>query len=252
MSKQQSISQHGVHFSGHDVQVRLILEGRNSTTVKQPPAASAAAAAADVDNSSSSKPAKTGATTSQLVSLAQAIETAVELDKDLVEVDIRNQVIPVVKIISLASLEYIASKQKKPPTNVDSPKTSTTSSLAVSANENTSTPPPPPRQQHRQQQQQKEKELRFSAGIAQNDLMRKIDLMVDFLQQGHRCRIQIRAPRHLLAQQPAIIVDMIQFVLDTLRESMGGTEAALMHRPPQFNPEQTQVTFLVQPPSKKS
>lgn len=151
-----------------------------------------------------------GKSTSDVMSLKMAIQLAVESDRDLVEVALDKD-IPVVKAVALTSLEYRSRKQK-----------SVASALSV-------------------------KEFQVKAGIAENDLMRKMDQMIGFLRKGHRTRIRIRGTRKAFTRNPQVVVDTLQEVLDILQEE----EAGELVNPPEFNEQRTQCQALLQTPPKK-
>ena len=92
----------------------------------------------------------------EVVPLSTAIRTSIDTEKDLIDISL-NQDMPVVKVASLKSLEYKSSK------------------MAAAKKLNTALP---------------EKEFRFRAGIAENDMLRKIDKMSSFLSKGHKCFVQ--------------------------------------------------------------
>lgn len=151
-----------------------------------------------------------GKSTSNIVTLKEAIQVAIEEDKDLVEIALEQQV-PVVKVISLAALEYQQSKTKKP------------AAAALP-----------------------EKEVQLKAGIAENDLLRKIDQMVSYLQKGHKVKIRIRGTRRVLTQNREAVQDTLNEVLKLVEKE------GELFREPAFNEQRTQVHATIQSiPTKK-
>lgn len=151
-----------------------------------------------------------GKSQSEVVSLKKAIQTAVETDKDLIEVAI-GQEIPVVKVIALASLEYKNRKQK-------------TTAVALPL-----------------------KEVQLKAGIAENDLLRKVDQIIGYLAKGHKCKVRVRGTRRVLNSNPNAVVDTIEDVLNIVKDEEAGTTV----KPPEYNAQKTQVQVLLQGLSKK-
>ena len=91
-----------------------------------------------------------------VMSLKEAIKLATQLHVDIIDIDSR-QPIPVVQLESLNHYEF--KKRKK-----------------VKARMSKLLP---------------DKELRFTPAIAENDLQRKIDQIIDYLEKGHKCSIRV-------------------------------------------------------------
>lgn len=138
--------------SADQLQVRMIVEGREGA------------------------PSQTS-----LVSLADAIQTSIEMDLDLIDIS-SNQDVPVVKVDSLKRLAYqkIRTSAKK---------------AADPA----------------------EKELRFKPSIAEADMERKIDQMIGYLERGHRCAVQIRANRREMYRDPMAAKTMADRILERVQ-----------------------------------
>lgn len=149
-------------------------------------------------------------TISVVVSLSEAIKKSIELDKDLIEIALDHE-IPVVKLANIKVLEYKQSKilQKKK------------SSILP------------------------EKEFRFRAGIAENDMTRKVDKMTEALGKGHKCLVQIRCRRRELLVDPQAARTTIQRVLDAVKDVGEPLKAPTIH------PEGTSAQLYLQPMSKK-
>ena len=118
-----------------------------------------------------------------VVSLSAAIQTAVDLDLDLLAVAL-NQDIPVIKAASLSSVRYQSRKKKKEGA-------SSKSSLAA-------------------------KEFQFKVGIAENDLMRKLEKMKGFIDKGHLCTARFRCPGYIARNDEEALVEFVQKVVDRL------------------------------------
>jgi translation initiation factor IF-3 len=153
---------------------------------------------------------KGGKSTSDMVSLKEAIQIAVEEEKDMIEVSL-GQEVPVIKVSSLASMEYQARKQKPAASNLP------------------------------------EKEFQVKAGIGENDLLRKMAQMVSFLQKGHRCRVRIRAARRVLTRNPQAVVETLEEVLQLVQKEGAGEPV----KAPEFNATRNQVFVVLQAPAKK-
>lgn len=152
---------------------------------------------------------KQGKSTNDIVSLKVAIQTAVDEDRDLVEVTL-DQEVPVVKVVALSALEYQSRKKK-----------------AAGA--------------------LPEKEVQMKAAIADNDLLRKVDQMIGYLQKGHRVRVRIRGIRRVLLKNREAVADTLQQVLDLVQRE----EAGEFFNEPEFNEQRTQVVALLHAPTKK-
>jgi len=142
-----------------------------------------------------------------VVSLHEAIQKAITEQADLVEIAI-NQEVPVVTVSSLESLTYQAEKMGKK-------KTQTASVL---------------------------KETQFRVGIAENDMERKVDAVVKFLNKGHNVQIIVKAPRRYAIRDPEAASNMTNRILELLLE-----DAAELVRDPVMNETNTQAKFLVRP-----
>lgn len=128
---------------------------------------------------------KQGKSSSDVVPLTVAIQTAVEEDRDLVAVAL-DQEVPVIKVVALSALEYKARK-KKP----------ASSSLP-------------------------EKEVQLKTGTEEGDLMRKVEQMVGYLQKGHRVKLRVRGKRRQLIKNPEAVVDTMQEVIRLIQENEAG------------------------------
>lgn len=131
-----------------------------------------------------------------------------ELHKDLIAIAL-DQELPVVKVADLKALEY---KQTK--------KTKTSQALP-------------------------EKEFRFRAGIADNDLSRKIDNMIKYLEKGHKCLVNVRCRRFQLQKDPNAARNMVNRILELVDEVGEPT------KPPTVNPTKTAARLTLQPASSK-
>ena len=151
-----------------------------------------------------------GQSTSSVVSLREAIQTAVENDKDLIEVAIQQEV-PVVKVMALSSLAYQSKKQKQAAT-----------ALPV-------------------------KEIQLKAGIAENDLLRKVTQLIGYLEKGHKVKIRIRGTRKVLTINRNAVADTLEAILQMVQEQEAGETV----NDPDFNEQRTQVQVLLQAPPKK-
>ena len=151
-----------------------------------------------------------GQSTSSVVSLKEAIQTAVENDKDLIEVALQQEV-PVVKVMALSSLAYQSKKQKQAAT-----------ALPV-------------------------KEIQLKAGIAENDLLRKVTQLSGYLEKGHKVKLRIRGTRKVLTINRNAVADTLDAILQMVQEKEAGETV----NDPDFNEQRTQVQVLLQAPSKK-
>jgi translation initiation factor IF-3 len=127
------------------------------------------------DTASSKKPK------SIVMSLAEAIQLSLDEGKDLVEISI-DQEIPVVTISSLRGIAYQSSKAKK------GSKVSATTSSQL-------------------------KEVTMKAGIADNDLHRKVTEIMKFIEKGHACTVTVRAGRKFTRVNENAAHDAVQRVL---------------------------------------
>ena len=126
-----------------------------------------------------------GKSTSDVVSLKLAIQTAVENDRDLVGIAI-DQDVPVVRVVALSSLEYQSRKQKPAAT-----------ALPL-------------------------KEFQIKAAIAENDLRRKVDQMIGYLAKGHKAKVRIRATRRVLYHNPTAVSDTLEKVMQLVKDEEAG------------------------------
>ena len=120
----------------------------------------------------------------QVVSLAQAIQTSIEEQTDLIEIAIK-QDIPVVRVTSLNALQYKMSRSKS----------------------NANKPVAP-------------KEFRFNTGIAGHDLDRKIANVVKILEKGHNCLLMVRCKRWESSKHgPGFTTSTVQLIMSQLQEA---------------------------------
>lgn len=164
-----------------------------------------------VDDNPRDENEKNGKTTTSIASLAEAIRVSIESDKDLIEVSL-DQEIPVVKVACLKSLAYKNSK-------------------VANARQNGSAP--------------RVKEFRFRAGIAENDMKRKMDNMISFLTDGHRCLVQIRARRRELNLNPNAVKSTIVRIM----EKIEGVAEPM--KKPTIHPEGISGQLHLQPTANK-
>lgn len=147
----------------------------------------------------------------EVVSLTEAIKRSTELGLDLIEIDARQE-IPVVQIESLKAYEYKQTKKTK-------------------ANMSNALP---------------DKEFQFRATIAENDLQRKVDKMVDYLEKGHKCSIRVFTRAKMRQQYPTTAVDMV----DRIMERVGNAGEIISKV--EVDPEgRTAFCRLEQPPKQK-
>ena len=146
--------------------------------------------------------------TAEVVTLSKAIQTSVELHKDLVGIAL-DQELPVVKVADLKALEYKQTKKTK-------------SSQALP-----------------------EKEIRFRAGIAENDMNRKVENMISYLEKGHKCLVNVRCRRRDLQKDPNAAGNMVNRILELVEEVAEPT------KPPTFNPTNTMARLTLQPAFSK-
>jgi translation initiation factor IF-3 len=145
----------------------------------------------------------------EVVSLLKAMETARDLDVDLIGINLEQDP-PVVKAQEYTKLAYrtLSKKQKS-------------SSKAT-------------------------KEFTLRAGIAKNDLDRKVMNVIDYLKKGHNCQLSISSSAFNMRMDPGGIMVMIQNVTDQVGD-VGVCEKGV-----QFNEERTQASFLLRPNRKRN
>jgi translation initiation factor IF-3 len=151
----------------------------------------------------------------QLVSLEEAIQTALELEKDLIEVSIQQQT-PVVRVANLRSLQYRMERKKKAHKKIN---------LASSGT----------------------KEFRFNAVIDDNDLARKIASIRQTLERGQLCLVQVRCKKWQAANKPDFTARTVDRVLEQL--SPGSYELVV---PVDMHPERTMARVSLRPSSSSS
>jgi len=154
---------------------------------------------------------KTEGTTTEVVSLAKAIQTSVDLDHDLIGIALEQEV-PVVKVDCLKRLAYKQSRKSS---------------------------------QNKKGQTLPEKEFRFKTGIEDNDLQRKVDNMIKYLDKGHNCQVSIRSTRRAMTKDEDAARIMANKVLDLVSE-VGELESKL-----KVNPSKTFARFLLKPSSTR-
>ena len=139
----------------------------------------------------------------RVVSLSAAIQTAVEQDLDLIEIAL-HQEIPVIKAMKLSSLVYREKKKQS----------AAKPALA-------------------------RKEFSFKVVIGDNDLMRQVDRMKQFMEKGHQCLIRVRCPGWMASKDESTISKFLDRVLELLQ----GTGEPLTK--PEFNEMKTHVKIIV-------
>lgn len=125
---------------------------------------------------------------SAVMSLAEAIQLSLEEEKDLVEISL-DQEVPVVTISNFSSIAYQNNKAKK----------DSKSSTAVAS---------------------QLKEVTMQAGIADNDLQRKVNDILKFTEKGYACAVSIRAGRRHTRVNENAAQDTVQRVLNLLRDQV--------------------------------
>lgn len=152
-----------------------------------------------------------GKSTTEVMTLTQAVRKSLDMEKDLIEVDMKQDV-PVLRIARYESILYRQAKK--------------VADLKKKSNARPT------------------KEVRFRTGIQENDLRRKAGKICDYLGKGHNCLVTIRASARKAAQDPdeadrtaKVILGIIDKAGDFIKE-------------PSTNEERTQVQFLVRPASK--
>ena len=148
---------------------------------------------------------------SEETSLAQAIQTSLDLGLDLVEIDLQNAALPVVRAVQYEAKVYRTNKEKakkqvKDPASVV-------------------------------------KEFRFKARTAEYDMQRKLLSVVDALKKGHKCQIQATCQTKLI--KSGVCPEGAAEVMDKILSGVGSEGDAL--RPPELNPEKTVSTVQLMP-----
>jgi len=151
----------------------------------------------------------------ELMSLRQAIAATGELGVDLVGINLQQEV-PIVKAVDYNKLLYDESKKKS---------VKGKGGMVISA--------------------QVRKEFQFKAGIDENDLNRKVQNMISYLQKGHPCQVAITSNRRNLRQDSNAVVT----TLDRVRELVGenGNQQGQMKK----NAFGSRGSLLFQPTSNK-
>jgi translation initiation factor IF-3 len=146
---------------------------------------------------------------SEVVSLLKAMETARDLDVDLIGINLEQDP-PVVKAQEYTKLAYrtLSKKQKS-------------SSKAT-------------------------KEFTLRAGIAKNDLDRKVMNVIDYLKKGHNCQLSISSSGFNMRTNPGGIMVMIQ----TLTDQVG--DVGVCEKGVQINEDGNRANFLLRPNRKRS
>lgn len=150
---------------------------------------------------------------SEEVSLAEAIETSLDLGLDLVEIDLDNPKLPVVRAVDYDSKKYRMGKER-------SKKKADPGGVV--------------------------KEFRLKAKTADHDFDRKIDAIVAALQKGHKCKVQATCARRALETTNP---EGAEEVLQRLLERVKGYGVA--NNPPEVNKEKVHGTVLLKPIGKK-
>jgi translation initiation factor IF-3 len=145
--------------------------------------------------------------TVQVVSLTQAIQTSIAAKKDLIEVALENQEIPVVKVADYKSILYKSAKKVN---------------------------------KSIKKQSLPDKEIRVRAKIAENDLKRKTETIISYLEKGHKCVISVRCRQRDLEGNPNTAIATIDRVLDQVKHVGGPVKA------PTINEEKTGAQVMLQ------
>ena len=148
----------------------------------------------------------------QIMTLQEAIQQAVAEQKDLVGIAVEQEV-PVLTLSSWESLQYKSEKLTRE-------RRRNTALLASSVL----------------------KETTFKVGIADHDLTRKVDDIIEFLSKGHSCQIVVKAPRRYALKDPASARNMADRVLGMIEDNGGELVREMV-----MNEEQTQAKFLIRP-----
>jgi translation initiation factor IF-3 len=148
---------------------------------------------------------------SAVMSLTEAIQLSVKEEKDLVEISL-DQTVPVVTISNFSSISYQNNKAKK----------ESKSATAVAS---------------------QLKEVTMQAGIADNDLQRKVSDILKFTEKGYACAVSIRAGRKHTRVNENAAHDAVQRVLHLIRDHVE------MVLEPEISPSKNMAQFRVR--SKK-
>jgi len=151
-------------------------------------------------------------TETKIVTLIEAIEQSSKLGLDLIGVSIE-QSPPVIRAQDYAKMAYRASKR-------------------ASKNEASKKKKPT-------------KEIKFGAGIADNDLARKVGDVLKYLEKGHNCQVTATCRRFFASRNPTALSDLIAKV----RDQVG--DAGIDVRGIKINAQSTHATLLLQPTSKQ-
>ena len=145
---------------------------------------------------------------SDLVSLSTAIQVAVDRELDLIAVALQTD-IPVIKAASFAGVVYHEKKKQ-------------------SSSKNTL----------------ERKEFSFKVAIAENDLMRQIGRINDFLEKGHPCLIRARCPRYMAENDEETLPTFMQKLLGLLEDASPTSKL-------DYNEAKTHGKVVVQKKTKK-
>jgi translation initiation factor IF-3 len=144
---------------------------------------------------------------SAVMSLTEAIQLSIKEEKDLVEISL-DQEVPVVTISNFSSIAYQNNKAKK----------ESKSSMAVAS---------------------QLKEVTMQAGIADNDLQRKVNDILKFTEKGYACAVSIRASRKHTRVNENAAHDAVQRVLHLIRDHVE------MVLEPEISPSKNMAQFRV-------
>lgn len=120
---------------------------------------------------------------SVVVSLTEAIQLAIDAEMDLIEISLEQEV-PVVTVGKVNAIVYHGNKSSK--------KSVPAASLL--------------------------KEVTMQAGIAANDLQRKVDTILKFLDKGHPCVVTVRAGRKFTWNNPDAAMHALERILALLQD----------------------------------
>ena len=148
----------------------------------------------------------------QVMTLQDAIQTAVVEQKDLVGISVQQEV-PVLTISTWESLQYKADKLTR-----ERRRNNATQAASVL------------------------KETTVKVGISDHDLTRKVNGIIVFLSKGHNCQIVVKAPRRYAIKDPAGARNMADRVVDMVEDNGGELVREVV-----MNDEQTQAKFFVRP-----
>lgn len=143
--------------------------------------------------------------TTTVMSLTDAVRKSIEVRKDLVEVNIAQEV-PIIRLTELSSFLYHHSKK-----------------IAETKKSAKVVPP---------------KEVQFRSGIADGDLRRKVDQVIEHFANGYNCVVKLRSSRH------GGIETTLEIVSDHLKEF--GEQIS----EPKYNEQKTQVQLTFRPKKK--